>query len=312
MWETRLLRADGSGGWISHLQYQQNSVDSDSVAGSCGETTEPARENDNLAAVYYDSDGHSEWIRICSNHLIKAIRDVNKHPPLHPVQENLIVELSPYPTLFHHLADVRQVIDRLGNEDARLDFQALEYIVTTTAGKLWKEIKSLQPGLIRYDLIWSLFYAGDLVVWTDDLGNEWLLVLVEVKKSQQQNRRRDKSGEYENTEQLEFVTWGLVWDGTESQLSRKIAAFKLPRYEGLLPIDSLPVLPLRLRPGNPEDFKRRLTERGRKWWELMTKQTTCHRYNALAYSAGRSSGADTQKLKVPFVHIVSPSNTTDN
>jgi hypothetical protein len=211
-----------------------------------------------------------------------------------------IIMTAPYPTLFHHLEEVRKKVEELNNEDARRDLMALKYIVGVTAGRLWKEARALDPGLVRYNLIWSLFRAGELVVRNDDLDNEWLYVLLEVKKVQQRTRRVTKqvATAGESDEELEIVVWSLVWDGPGNQLTRKTAHFFVSPFQGLAPINSLPVYPLRCRPGDEEGFKHQMAERGRRWWNLMTSRTACRRYNDLAYAHSGAGGGLSGTLKV--------------
>lgn len=298
---------------MTYQQHQQNGQDNEFLEGPEKAALAEEDADHDGSAVKFDGDSDSTWILICSKHLIDAIRRVNKNPPLGLVPENIIQEMAPYPTLFHHLEDVRSVIEGLDNEDAREDFKALEHIVQRTAGKLWKEARSLEPGLIRYDLLWSLFHAGELVVRKDDLGNEWLLVLVEVQKIKRSKRvgRRQTQEEEETEEQLQFVTWGLIWDGTENRLTRKTATFSLGPFEGLAPVDSLTIYPLRCRRGDDaHQFQRRLAERGRVWWNLTTARATCRKYNALAYApnpsgAGARSWASTSPTKLKVAPLYS-------
>lgn len=130
-WETRIWRPDGKGGWITHQEYQRSSIEPP--------PEERATETDSTPAVVYeDYNGEKKRLEIHSKHLVEAIKHVNKHPPLQPLPD-FTVEFEPFPTLFHHLEDVRREIDKLNNQEAQVDFQALEFITKEVASR-WKEV----------------------------------------------------------------------------------------------------------------------------------------------------------------------------
>lgn len=109
------------------------------------------------------------------------------------------------------------------------------------------------------------------------------MVLVEVTECKEQ--KSNKAGVKETDEYLEFVTWGLVWDGIENRLKRRVAVFHLRPFAGLKMVNSLPVYPVHYGQDNLDDFMSDLARRGRKWLKLIAARTSCLKYNGLAYSS---------------------------
>jgi hypothetical protein len=235
------------------------------------------------AVVYRPVTERGEQIEIHSKFLVKAIKDVNKHPPLRTITEHF-GESEPFPTLFDHMEDIRREIQKLNNEDARRDLQRLEEATEHMAAR-WKQGREddCDSGTVSFDTIWTLFRAGDRVVREDSIGNLWVFVLVDVAELQERTTRNTR--DVHTKRSIEFTTWLLNWDGFENELSRQSVVFKISSFPGRKAITSLPVYPFqdkgRKYPGGIDKF---LAGRGQKWWRLITPRTSCLKYDGPALS----------------------------
>jgi hypothetical protein len=230
----------------------------------------PAPRPDPMA-VLYQVYMNTKWLCIQSPILIEAYDKVNKHPRLSSRWGN-IIELEPFPSLFYHLDDIRAEVEATHGEKGKLDFQALEFVSREFEPR-WQDAREekFEEGHCTYRNIWRLFNPGDLVVRTDELGAEWLFVLIEM-------RHPEEVGWTET----DFVTWGLSWNSLDSVIYRKVYTFSLLNFEGRRKITELPVYPLERKGDQKESFLKRLAERGQKWQELMVAAQTMRMHDGLA------------------------------
>ncbi|KAK3390060.1 hypothetical protein B0H63DRAFT_464718 [Podospora didyma] len=294
-WERKIWARDNMGRHITHREYVQHSNTrlqlSSNKPGGSGADDSPA-----VVFDFEQNGGTSKRIEVHSKHLIAALNKVNKHPSLAlPSPVDCIVQAEPFPLLYHHLEDVRAEIARLNNPEADIDFKALEFAASTVSAR-WKAARSadvLGSGFVRYDTIWSLFHAGDLVVRKDDLG-EWVFVLAEVNETKNEVRNADRAdfgpSKLLVDEYIELVVWGLFWDGVEDKVRRQVASFQVRPFQGIKMINALPVFPLKYReggggagPSGPDKFLASCAERGRKWFKW-NAATVCLEYDGPAIS----------------------------
>lgn len=233
-------------------------------------------------AVLYQVYNDTKWLSIVSLKLIAAFNKVNKHPRL-GYQWHHIVEIEPFPSLFYHLDDIRAEIEATHDENAKLDFQALEFI-SREFEQRWQDAReeNTEDGLCSHKNLWKLYNPGDLVVRTDELGSEWLFVLIQLKPQE--------SG----FGSMDFVTWGLSWDSLDSLLERKIYTFRVLNYEGRRRITELPVYPLEQKGSGKEEFLKKLADRGRKWQELMVAPQSVRMHDGLAMPEGTRRRRDSE------------------
>ncbi|PTB46009.1 hypothetical protein M441DRAFT_207825 [Trichoderma asperellum CBS 433.97] len=148
--------------------------------------------------------GGINMIEIRSKYLLDAIKKVNKHPPLQPTKD-YFTEQAPYPTLFHHMDDVKREIAQMNSEEAddhlKILHSAIDYI-----DPIWNERReeNFTNDLVSYGMIWKLFRPGDLVLRKDDIGNLWLFVLIKTAYSMFQSKEEEKK-------KVIFETWYLTW-----------------------------------------------------------------------------------------------------
>jgi hypothetical protein len=232
---------------------------------------------------YHPVTENGKQIEIQSKHLVQAIKNVNKHPPLRSITDHF-VESKPYPTLFDHMEDVHREIEKLNDEDARRDLKRLKEVIEDVAHR-WKQAREdkCDSGLVSFDMVWTLFRAGDRVVREDSIGNLWVFVLVDV--AERQERIRTRSSGIGTQHYIEFTTWFLTWDGFENELSRQSVMFRLYPFPGRREITSLPVYPIQYTARkHGDDVDKFLAKRGQKWWSLIKPRTSCLRYDGPALS----------------------------
>jgi len=181
-----------------------------------------------------------------------------------------VIEVEPFPCLFQHMDDIRSEIEALNDESAKLDFKALEYTAAHFTDR-WKEAREedTSGGFVSYSNIWTIFKPGDLVLRKDALGNDWLLVLVDVKEYLEVKNNGAR------VEYTEFTTWYLGWNAVEGRLERKIVFFRISKYSDRRRIASLPVYPLSYKGEEVDSFLEKIAERGRKWKSLISCSTAC-------------------------------------
>ncbi|KAH8807321.1 hypothetical protein F5884DRAFT_340379 [Xylogone sp. PMI_703] len=182
------------------------------------------------------------------------------------------------------MKDVEREIHGLNNRKALRDLQYLERVAEEMK-PLWEAARyeNFASGLVSCDLIWKLFHPGDLVVHEDDIGNLWLLVFVEITRRKESKVTPGRQNEAENY--LELTTWILDWDEIKNELGRRKVVFPVYDYPGRRAITTLPVYPIHFAQKKMGyDCLEFLTERGRKWWELMTTRTSCLKYTGIALS----------------------------
>ena len=261
----------------------------------------PSTSSESLA-VLFQFHKNKKWLCILSPSLVAAYQKVNKHPRLsmgqHPTK---IIESDPCPTLFYHLEDMRSEIESSGDESAKLDFEALEFI-SKEFEQRWQDAReeNFDDGLCNYGILWRLFNPGDLVVRRDELGNEWLLVLIELKEHSEIRPNQEPPVEY-----TEFVTWGLSFSTIDSVLVRRVLRFRLYPFTDRHRIASLPVYPLDQK-GEKEAFVKKCSERGRKWQALMATTPTCVVHDGFAMSEAAFHNIDeTKNQDVKGIHRVS-------
>jgi hypothetical protein len=136
-------------------------------------------------ALLYKIAKEKKMITIQSKYLVEAYRKFNKRRPLSSATNKQVevIEVEPFPCLFQHMDDIRAEIEALNDEFAKLDFKALEYTAAQFTDR-WKEAREedTSGGFVSYNNIWTIFKPGDLVLRKDAMGNDWLLVLVDVKE----------------------------------------------------------------------------------------------------------------------------------
>ncbi|KAL7935703.1 P-loop containing nucleoside triphosphate hydrolase protein [Trichoderma chlorosporum] len=241
----------------------------------------PDRANRKEVTLFRNSNGINE-IEITSKHLVEVIKKVNKHPPLQPLA-NVFSEEEPYPTLFHHMDDIRKEVSGMGNEEADSHLEKLEKLCTNVE-PIWNRARNIDftENMISYSLLWTLFQPGDMVIREDDLGNFWLFVLIEITCAEIQLGPNIFSKDSDNV--TTFYTWFLNWNEVDGNLTRKMIKFTCPRFFGRRHIKSLPVYPIRYQEGVPgENIRQKLTKRGRQWLRLMAKSTVCQYYSGPAF-----------------------------
>jgi hypothetical protein len=268
-WMQRLFRSDGAGGWITQGDYAiQHSQDQGQSPAVQDETTiiQPA--------LLLELHMMTKLIEIRSKYLIKAINSVNKHPSLQKQPETSIELCEPFPLLYYHLEDIRREISQLNLPEADADFKALECAAQEVAPR-WKAAREMssESQLTRYDTMWTLFHAGDLVVFKDVLGDEWALTLIDVLENcnREENQR---TGQFIEKRHIRIRAWGLVWNAKEQKLERKVAEFRIDYFSGAKAMHLLPVYPLRCRQRSElseAEFLKALAERGRKCFKLATR-----------------------------------------
>lgn len=237
-------------------------------------------------------------IEIRSKYLLDAIERVNKHPPLQPTKD-CFTEQEPYPTLFHHMDDVKREIDQLSNQDADDHLKALLDVIGYI-DPVWNEAReeNFPNGLVSYNMIWKLFRPGDLVLREDEIGNLWLFVLIQATYSIDASQSRYTEA-IEEDKKAVFKTWSLTWNEADGCLMRKNnTIFSCADFSGQRHIKSLPVYPIRyqedIKGENTEQF---LAKRGRKWWNLIAEPAICQQHSGLAFSQG-SRHMDSEKSRV--------------
>ena len=262
----------------------------------------PSLSSESLAVLFQFRES-KKWLCIQSPSLVAAYQKVNRHSRLsmgqHPKK---IIENEPCPTLFYHLEDMRSEIEAFGSESAKLDFQALEFI-SKEFEQRWQDAReeNFDDGLCNYGVLWRLFNPGDLVVRRDELGNEWLVVLIELKEHSQIRPNPEPPLEY-----TEFVTWGLSYSTIDSVLGRRVLRFRVYPFTDRRRITSLPVYPLDQKGEEKEAFLKKCSERGRRWQALMAATPTCVAHDGFAMSeASFRNGDKIMKQDVKGIRRVS-------
>ncbi|KAH8123348.1 hypothetical protein LI328DRAFT_156945 [Trichoderma asperelloides] len=241
------------------------------------------REFSRRGVVDHSTSGGMREITIRSKYLLDAIKKVNQHPPLQPAKD-FFAEQEPYPTLFHHIDDVKREIAQLGNEDADDHLKILLNAVGHV-NPIWNEAReeNFSNGLVSHNMIWKLFRPGDLVLREDDIGNLWLFVLIEISYYIDTFRKR-YTQDLEEERRATFTAWSLTWDDADGYLTRRNTTFTCTEFSGQRPIKSLPVYPIRfqehIKGVNTGAF---LGSRGRKWWKLIGEPSICQQHSGLAY-----------------------------
>ncbi|KAI3320957.1 hypothetical protein HD806DRAFT_504100 [Xylariaceae sp. AK1471] len=304
-WMKRLWRADGNGGWITHSNYLQ-SQRPEVLKGTKSEAIDEP-------AIYLEMYGRGKAIEIRSRHLIEAINKVNKHPSLQKRPETSIELYEPFPLLYDHLEDVGKEISRLDLREADADFKALECAAREVTSR-WNTARAenLDSGFVQFDTLWRLFHAGDIVVHKDDLNNEWLLTLIDVDEKLKQ-RSSGQAGPETIERYISLRTWGLVWNGDENKLERKVAVFHIPHFLGGREIHLLPLYPVRYRQGHEStaEFLKRIAARGRAWFQMIATKTSCREYDGPAFdeqslrsSRGPRAEVAPEKIKLENTRVV--------
>lgn len=148
---------------------------------------------------------------------------------------------------------------------AKLDFHALEF-VTKEFEQRWQDAReeNFEDGHCTFGTVWKLFKPGDLVIRRDDLGNEWLLVLMSIQERRDVRQPPEPPWDY-----VDFKTWGLFLDDIDSELLRKTFTFRLQPFSERRKITSLPVYPLSQKGEEKEAFLKKIAARGRQWQALV-------------------------------------------
>lgn len=220
---------------------------------------------------------NKKWLSLQSPALVAAYRKVNKRPQLrkHDKAET-ITEMEPFPVLFYHLEDIGSEITTSGDESARSDFQALQFVCKEFEDR-WADARQEQfeDGFCSYGTLWKLFRPGDLVIRKDELGNEWFLVFVSLEEYKELRPEPQPPNEY-----MMFTTWGLRMEPISSVLERIVFRFRLHPFLHRQKMTSLPVYPLGQKGVQQDAFLKAVAKRGRKWQALIKPSiplvSACH------------------------------------
>ncbi|UKZ63900.1 uncharacterized protein TrAtP1_005121 [Trichoderma atroviride] len=204
-------------------------------------------------------NGGIRVIEIWSKHLVDAIEKVNKHPPLRPTK-GFFSEQEPYPTLFHHMDDIKAEIAEMDGQAPQEHLEALQRDLAYVE-PIWMEARQEPSDMVSYDMIWSLFRPGDLVLREDKIGNLWLLEFINLTYTISQSRQR--AGQTEKKTSLNTLL--INRNEITGNLIKDHMPFDLPGFSGKRHITSLPIYPIRYQ----EDVARKsiqesLARRGRK------------------------------------------------
>ncbi|KAK1249653.1 hypothetical protein MKX08_009656 [Trichoderma sp. CBMAI-0020] len=232
--------------------------------------------------VGFNFAGGIRVIEIWSKHLVDAIEKVNKHPPLEPTK-GFFSEQEPYPTLFYHMDDIKAEIAHMDGQDPQEHLKTLQRELAHVE-PIWMEARQESSDMVSYDMIWTLFRPGDLVLREDRIGNLWLFVLTDLAYIISRSRRRADRAEKKTFLNVLLLNWNEV----DSSLSNEYMSFNLPEFSGKRHITSLPIYPIRYQ----EDMERKriqesLARRGRKWQELINAASICQHHCGLAFKGNR-------------------------
>lgn len=225
-------------------------------------------------------------IEIRSKYLDNAITKVNKHPPLQPAND-FFSEQEPYPTLFHHMDDIKSEIAQMDDKVAHEDLEILQMEIAYIE-PIWNEARQESNDMVSYGMIWKFFHPGDLVLREDDLGNWWLFVL--VKFAYGYTTKQIERGGQAREKEASFEAWYLAWDESDGSLIKKHVQFICPDFSGKLRITSLPLYPIRYKEDMiRRDIKGAFAKRGRRWQEFITTKSICQHHCGLAFMYNRLS-----------------------
>lgn len=220
-------------------------------------------------------------IEIRSKYLVDDIEKVNKHSPLQPTKD-FFVELEPYPTLFHHMDDIKTEIAQMDSPVAHEHLETLQREIAHVE-PIWNDAREESDNMVSYAMIWIFFTPGDLVLREDDLGNLWLLVLTSTARSVP---RKMENGQAEKRHMI-FCVWYLTLDQVDGTLEKKHMRIDCVEFSGKRHITSLPVYPIRYQEDSMrERIEEALAKRGRRWQELIAAAPICQHHCGLAFMEG--------------------------
>ncbi|KAL7920174.1 P-loop containing nucleoside triphosphate hydrolase protein [Trichoderma austrokoningii] len=229
--------------------------------------------------------GRTKLIEIWSKHLINAIERVYRHPPLQSTTD-FFTEQEPYPTLFHHMDDIKAEIAQMNNRVAGEHLEILQKEIAYLE-PVWNEARQETDNMTSYGMIWKFFRLGDVVLREDDLGNLCLLVLARFEYGSFMNWKKEEEKE------IRFNAWSLTWGKVVGNLIKRHTEFTCSEFSGKRHITSLPVYPIRyLEKMERDGIKGTLAKRGRRWQELITAASICQHHCGLALiqEAGQTTG----------------------
>lgn len=199
-------------------------------------------------------------------------------------------------------AEIAQMDDQAAHEHLETLQKEIAYVEP-----IWNEARQESGNMVSYGMIWKFFHPGDLVLREDDLGNQWLLVLVEVAYRYSKIKSM-KIGKAEGKE-TSFDAWFLTWNKVDDSLTKQHVKFTCPEFSGKQHITSLPVHPIRYQEDTVrQSIKGALTKRGRRWQELITAASICQHHCGLAFIQEARQAMD-EKFQVSHSGLIHPAKT---
>ncbi|KAF2835543.1 P-loop containing nucleoside triphosphate hydrolase protein [Patellaria atrata CBS 101060] len=218
-----------------------------------------------VSKQHFDVKGKIEktTVEINSPEILDALRELVTYYPAEPLDfDGSATYDSPFTLLNHYRDELEAFAARSGNETTKAHVQLLlEYLESEAGDGGRQAVKLIQAGIIAFDKLWMVFKPGELL-YTTDVGHERLFLLQKTGYGVTGSGCKyfEVSCAYTSCDGVKAGTSSvdlLIWENKE--------------FVGKAPtaIRQLSVHPLRYSGCDGEELKGRLTERGKKYLEVV-------------------------------------------
>lgn len=199
--------------------------------------------------------GPGKSLEISSPVLQKLLRPfLAKHAFLNLAADPIVIH-RPFAAIFHSRADIRELCSTTKDATERQMLELLlEKFCKPYLGETERVFREEVPkGMVRWDLLWTLFQAEDDIIVQNDYFREMHRVM-----------------DYEIIEDI-FVIYTWRWGYGAGKFGPCSETISIPKYSSTRRIEQLPCFPLRMvaPEQRQQSIKTECIARGRQWKELI-------------------------------------------